>query len=415
MGDMPIGTSAPLPEAIAEYLAACEAEGQSRATLAWKRAVLRRFAHYADSVAAEDVGDLTLELARRWQRYLRTTPMARPRRKPGHEGERRAAHTVNGYCRVLRAFAGWLAEAEYVDAHPLGTFRPGRLPTREVEPIAADDQQRLLDACDPRSPLGLGDLAILSVLLDTGLRSSELCRLRVADLDLASGEVRVRGGKGARDRTVAPGQRARSMVDRYPATRAPVAGRPGPGRGSGISDPTAPAVHALHPWARAQAAGRAGQSGEHPPASLSPHLWGDVPPSRRRRADAAADPGPHDAGDGEPLSSSRLVRCGRPPSGALAPWTGCQTGGPFAVRRHSNNPHGRVLALQELLMRAVDVSLPALSPRERRFLERYATGQSIAAIGCEMGMSRSHLSSVYRPMVGEAVAVALRSLVDATP
>ena len=96
MGDMPIGTSTPLPEAIAEYLAACEAEGQSRATLGWKRAVLRRFAHYADSVAAGDVGALTLELARRWQRHLRTAPMARPRRKPGHEGERRAAHTVNG-------------------------------------------------------------------------------------------------------------------------------------------------------------------------------------------------------------------------------------------------------------------------------------------------------------------------------
>ena len=89
MGDMLIGTTAPLPEAIAEYLAACEAEGQSRATLAWKRAVLRRFAHYADSVAAGDVGALTLELARRWQRHLRTTPMAHPRRKPGHEGERR--------------------------------------------------------------------------------------------------------------------------------------------------------------------------------------------------------------------------------------------------------------------------------------------------------------------------------------
>ena len=86
----------------------------------------------------------------------------------------------------------------------------------------------------------------------------------------------------------------------------------------------------------------------------------------------------------------------------------------FAKRRHPNNPHGRVLALQELVMRAVDVSLPALSPRERLFLERYASGQSIAAIGREMGMSRSHLSSVYRPTVGEAVAVALRSLVDAT-
>lgn len=87
----------------------------------------------------------------------------------------------------------------------------------------------------------------------------------------------------------------------------------------------------------------------------------------------------------------------------------------FAKRRHPDNPHGCVLALQELLMRAVDVSLPALSSRERRFLERYASGESIAAIGREMGMSRSHLSSVYRPTVGEAVAVALRSLVDAAP
>ena len=140
MVDMPIGTSAPLPEAIAEHSAACEAEGQSRATLGWKRAVLRRFVHFADNVVADNVGALTLELARRWQGKLRTTPMACPRRKPGHEGERRAAYTVNGYCRVLRAFARWLADAEYVVAHPLETFRPGRLPTREVEPIAAEDQ-----------------------------------------------------------------------------------------------------------------------------------------------------------------------------------------------------------------------------------------------------------------------------------
>ena len=130
-----------------------------------------------------------------------------------------------------------------MDAHPPGTFRPGRLPTREVEPIAADDQQRLLDACDPRSTPGL----------------------RVADLDLASGEVRVRGGKDARDRTVALGQRARSMVDRY-LQRAPVAGRPG--LGPGVSDAPAPAVDALHPRARAQAAGGAADL-----ANIHPHRF----------------------------------------------------------------------------------------------------------------------------------------------
>lgn len=87
----------------------------------------------------------------------------------------------------------------------------------------------------------------------------------------------------------------------------------------------------------------------------------------------------------------------------------------FAKQRHPTNPHGRVLVLKELLLRAVDVSLPALSPHEPQFLEHNAGGQSFAAIGREMGLSHSHLSSVYRATVGEAVAVAPRSLVDAAP
>ena len=73
-------------------------------------------------------------------------------------------------------------------------------------------------------------------------------------------------------------------------------------------------------------------------------------------------------------------------------------------QRHLNSPHGRVLALQELLMRAVDVSLPDLSPRECRLLELSASGESVASIGREPGMRRSHLSSKDRPMLGEAVA-----------
>ena len=86
----------------------------------------------------------------------------------------------------------------------------------------------------------------------------------------------------------------------------------------------------------------------------------------------------------------------------------------FGARRHPANPHRDVLALQELLNRAVDASLPALSPRQRAFLERYARGEPIASIARALGMSRAHLSSVYRPVVCEAVALALRTMVDET-
>ena len=84
----------------------------------------------------------------------------------------------------------------------------------------------------------------------------------------------------------------------------------------------------------------------------------------------------------------------------------------FAQRRHPGNPHRDALALQELLGRAVDASLPALPEKQRVFLERYASGQTIAAIARAMRMSRSHLSSAYRPTVCEAVALAFRAIAD---
>lgn len=83
--------------------------------------------------------------------------------------------------------------------------------------------------------------------------------------------------------------------------------------------------------------------------------------------------------------------------------------------QHPLNPHGEVLALQELLCQAVDVSLPALPPRKREFLDRYARGESIASIARAMGMSRPHLSRAYRPIVSLTVAIALRAMIEQNP
>ncbi len=89
--------------------------------------------------------------------------------------------------------------------------------------------------------------------------------------------------------------------------------------------------------------------------------------------------------------------------------------GAYARRQHPLNPHREVLALQELLCQAVDASLPALPPRKREFLDRYARGETIAAIARAMGMSRSHLSRAYRPVVSLTVAIALRAMIEQVP
>lgn len=204
-----------LGDAVALYLDHSEAEGFAASTLALYRIVLGKFVAFAAHRGHTRTSDLTLDLALAWQRYLRTEHVKARGSRRGSTSGRLAPHTVHGYCRTLRTFAGWLADYTDQPANPLAKLRPGRLPKKDVRPLSDEEHRRIIESLDPRTATGLRNLAVVSVLLDTGLRASELCHLRLADLNLATGEVCVLGGKGAKDRVVALGRRSRDVVARY--------------------------------------------------------------------------------------------------------------------------------------------------------------------------------------------------------
>ncbi|NTV09305.1 MAG: site-specific tyrosine recombinase XerD [Zoogloea sp.] len=90
---------------------------------------------------------------------------------------------------------------------PLPSERfPKTLTERQVE--------NLLDAPDTDTPLGLRDRAMLEVLYATGLRVSELVGLKLFEVSLAEGLVRV-FGKGAKERLVPLGELALDWLTRY--------------------------------------------------------------------------------------------------------------------------------------------------------------------------------------------------------
>ena len=215
MPGMPPPLEFDLDDAVALYLDHCEAEGFAASTLALYRIVLRQFVAFAERQGHTRTTDLTLELALAWQRYLRTEQVNDRGRRRGTRTRRLAPHTVHGYCRTLRTFAGWLADYTDLSDNPLAKLRPGRLPKKDVQPLSDEEHRRIIESLDPRSATGLRNLALVSILLDTGLRASELCHLRLDDLNLATGEVRVLHGKGAKDRVVALGRRSRAVVARY--------------------------------------------------------------------------------------------------------------------------------------------------------------------------------------------------------
>lgn len=167
----------------------------------------------------------------------------------GHNTEMEAidARAIHGLLRALRvdhelserslydvwvalsSFWTW-AEVELSTGHIIktGVKRP-KFPDPEIEPLTRDEIQALLKAAPytsgwktrtgkatrTRRATGNRDQAIILLLVDTGLRVSELCGLELRDYEADQGRLYVRKGKGNKRRYLWLGQAARRALWRY--------------------------------------------------------------------------------------------------------------------------------------------------------------------------------------------------------
>ncbi|MGA8222110.1 MAG: site-specific tyrosine recombinase XerD [Candidatus Acidiferrales bacterium] len=86
--------------------------------------------------------------------------------------------------------------------------------------LSLEEVDRLLALPDISTPRGLRDKAMIELMYSTGLRVSELCGLRVSDLQMEAGCLRCIG-KGNKERLVPVGKRALDVVEQYLRTSRP--------------------------------------------------------------------------------------------------------------------------------------------------------------------------------------------------
>jgi integrase/recombinase XerD len=114
----------------------------------------------------------------------------------------------------LKRFYGWCLRERKIKADPtLKLDSPKRAP-RFPKTLSEADVEALLAAPDADAPLGMRDRTMLEVLYATGLRVSELISLKVFEIDVGAGVVRVMG-KGSKVRLVPLGEEAVDWVRRY--------------------------------------------------------------------------------------------------------------------------------------------------------------------------------------------------------
>jgi integrase/recombinase XerD len=124
------------------------------------------------------------------------------------------ASTANRRLATLRRFYRWALREGMIERDPTLRLVSAKAPPRFPKSLTEEQVEALLAAPDPGSDLGLRDRAMLELLYATGLRVTELVGLKLIEVSLADGLVRVTG-KGQKERVVPVGEEARLWLERY--------------------------------------------------------------------------------------------------------------------------------------------------------------------------------------------------------
>jgi integrase/recombinase XerD len=191
--------------AIEDYLVDHRGGNHSAKTLEWHQTALGLFERYLQQERGiTQVTQIDAAATSGWFAHLRTTPGAR--------GKARSERTVQTYARSARAFVHWLLRRHLITENPFAAVVFPRVGKPLIQTLTEDEFGRLLLACTPPHREGLlaerataRNRAILWLLYDTGIRVSELCHLRLGDLDRKQGVIIVQG-RGSKQRRIALGQ-----------------------------------------------------------------------------------------------------------------------------------------------------------------------------------------------------------------
>ena len=166
------------------YLQAKQLEGLAPNTISEYDAKISRFVNSTDT----EIHEVTTEMLRE---YLATL----------------SAHktsTISVHITILKSWFNWLVENGELEKNPMGKIPKPKAIENYPFVLSVDDVKLLIRAAGKNAR----DKAIVMLLVDTGLRASELCGIHLGDVDQEGRSIVVRNGKGGKPRIVFYGEDA---------------------------------------------------------------------------------------------------------------------------------------------------------------------------------------------------------------
>ncbi|MFV9646166.1 MAG: site-specific tyrosine recombinase XerD [Desulfobacterales bacterium] len=130
-------------------------------------------------------------------------------RNAGLGAKSRTRHLI-----TLRGFYRFLVQEKIVKHNPSKIINLPKSGLKLPDVLSVEEVKKLLNICDTKKPKGIRDAAMIELLYAAGLRVSELVNVKLQNVNLEAGFVRV-FGKGSKERVVPIGLYAKEKIDHY--------------------------------------------------------------------------------------------------------------------------------------------------------------------------------------------------------
>lgn len=196
-----------LQEAIGQFLTSRRSRGCVAGSLADYEKRLRWFKAYLATQGIEDITAITQHVLEGYIDHERERPKQQ-------QDSRQSAVSIHKGIKSLRTFFIWASLAGLISTDPTARLDIPKVGRRLPKALKPFQIMRLL-----QTPMDERELAIVCLLLDTGLRLSEMTGLDLSDVDLIGTSVLVRAGKGDKDRVAVFASRTAEILRQWLAVR----------------------------------------------------------------------------------------------------------------------------------------------------------------------------------------------------
>jgi site-specific recombinase XerD len=208
-------TNTKLLELIEYYEVCNRCENKSPRTISWYTANLNQFLTYLKSHRLSDsIETIDIKVLREYVLYLFKRKRFPGKKHNGNGPGTLSPQSVHGHVRTLKAFFNWLTNEELIDKNPTKQLKPPKVPKTLINILSDKEIAHIMNSFSKSNHLEMRNQTIFMLLIDTGIRIGEAIGLKLDDLYLNDGYIKV-FGKGQRERIVPIGNNVQKAIHKY--------------------------------------------------------------------------------------------------------------------------------------------------------------------------------------------------------